>query len=90
MSDILKELKKYFAETPREQVLKDWAEAGEATIGIKSPAVKEFLEFNHQFRSIPPEEIMNSRSMAYEFIDFDDYKINSSLYNQDIENNKAC
>ncbi len=42
-SDLLTALNNYFATTPREQVLKDWAEAEEATKDIKSPTMGEFL-----------------------------------------------
>ncbi|MDA9272145.1 hypothetical protein N9Q05_02015 [bacterium] len=40
---LLENLKKYFEETPREQVLKDWQEAEEKTKDIESPTVEEFM-----------------------------------------------
>ena len=40
---ILDKLKKYFDETPREQVLKDWEETKEAAKNVDSPTVEQFL-----------------------------------------------
>lgn len=40
---LLENLKKYFEETPREQVLKDWEQAEEETKDIESPTVEEFM-----------------------------------------------
>ena len=40
---ILDKLKKYFDETPREQVLKDWEETKEATKNVDSPTIEQFL-----------------------------------------------
>ena len=40
---LLENLKKYFEETPREQVLKDWQEAEEETKDIESSTVEEFM-----------------------------------------------
>jgi len=40
---ILDKLKKYFEETPREQVLKDWEETKEATKNVDSPTIEQFL-----------------------------------------------
>ena len=40
---ILDKLKKYFDETPREQVLKDWEEIKEATKDVDSPTIEQFL-----------------------------------------------
>jgi hypothetical protein len=37
---ILDKLKKYFDETPREQVLKDWEETKEATKNVDSPTIE--------------------------------------------------
>ena len=37
-------LKEYFKETPREQVLEDWRDVCEKTKDVNSPTVKEFLE----------------------------------------------
>lgn len=42
-SEMLRKLREYFDTTPREQVLKDWADACKATEGIISPTVDEFL-----------------------------------------------
>lgn len=36
-------LKKYFKETPREQILKDWSQAEKETKDIESPTVEEFM-----------------------------------------------
>lgn len=43
--DIYDKLKKYFDETPKEQVLKNW-EKTEIYDNVKSPTVKEFLLLN--------------------------------------------
>lgn len=58
MDSILDRLKEYFKNTPREQVLKDWAKVKEATKNMNSPTI-------HEFRSISHEEIVNSRSNVY-------------------------
>lgn len=42
-SPMLKKLREYFANTPREQILKDWEETKEKTKDIISPTVGEFL-----------------------------------------------
>lgn len=41
---MLEALKDYFRNTPREQVLKDWAETKEATKNVNSPTIIEFLK----------------------------------------------
>lgn len=43
---ILDKLKKYFDETPREQVLKDWEETKEATKNVDSPTIEQFLLYS--------------------------------------------
>ena len=43
MDNILEDLKKYFRETPRDQVLKDWAEAKKNS-PKGGPKLKEFLD----------------------------------------------
>lgn len=40
---LLENLKKYFEETPREQILKDWEQAEEETKDIETPTVEEFM-----------------------------------------------
>ena len=42
-SQMLKDLRKYFDETPKEKIQADWDAAGKATEGINSPTVKELL-----------------------------------------------
>lgn len=42
MNDIIKKLKKYFKETPREKVLSDWSEA-KKNAPKGGPKIKEFL-----------------------------------------------
>jgi len=100
MSQFLEDFKKYLAETPREQIEADW-KATEKYDQVGIP-VDEFIELNkgykftkelppqfkHEFRSIPYEEIIDNRSSAYAFIDF-----NNSPYREETnqeENNKAC
>lgn len=56
MSNMLDDLKKYFAETPREKVLKDWEETKKATRGVRSMHVNEFIamqEFYHDKLHLP-------------------------------------
>lgn len=45
MEDIVQGFKEYLENTPREQVLKDWEEAGKKTEGVQGPTVKEYLDF---------------------------------------------
>lgn len=69
MSTLLEDLKRYFAETPREKVLADWARSKEATKGVKSPTVDEFINYHkkfHEFKSLTIKVVMNNS--AYEFI----------------------
>lgn len=42
MSNILENLKKYFAETPQEQIEKDWVETKK--FDKVGPTIKEFIE----------------------------------------------
>lgn len=60
MENMLEALKKYFVETPREKVLEDWAKTKEATKGIKSPTIGEFLDYNKSYtnflQSLSPEQ----------------------------------
>lgn len=83
MEDILQKLKDYFANTPREEVLKGWEEA-KRNAPKNSPLLKDL--FKHEFRSISYEEVMSNRSSAYEFIDFDNPPYKEELN----ENSKGC
>lgn len=47
MSTLLENLKKYFAETPREQVLKDWESSKK--FDKVGPTVKEFIDNQKTF-----------------------------------------
>jgi hypothetical protein len=38
-------LKKHLEETPRKEIERAWAEAGERTKHVKGPTVKEYLEY---------------------------------------------
>lgn len=70
-NNILEGLKKYFEETPREQVLKDWEEAGKMSEGVNSPSVTEYMEFVKSMNKIdektcPPRS--GSCPMMYMYI----------------------
>lgn len=45
MKNIVDGLKEYFENTPREQVLKDWEEAGKKTEGVQGPTIQQYLDF---------------------------------------------
>ena len=73
---LLENLKKYFEDTPREQILKDWQQAGEETKDIESPTVEEFMLYivgstscEHKAKVLTKEEVEKNRSNAYKYLD---------------------
>lgn len=78
-NDILEKLKNYFATTPREQVLKDWADAKE-----NSPkggvGVREFMDINKELRVFLESSGLNPNAEGlYDGIGFADFKSWSEL-----------
>lgn len=66
-NNMLEDLKKYFANTPREQVEEDWAKS--AKYNNVGPTVDEFIEFTFKFppKTFSMEDMIEAAEYGYNF-----------------------
>ena len=62
---MLDELKKYFDETPREKILKDWQEVEKECSNIESPLISDFIEQSFHYHFNIPDKWYKEESYNF-------------------------